>query len=208
MSVRHNDSGDLLSLTLLTSPTPEKYKQIGEILQKQWAALGVHLSVEVPKTELEFEERLLSRDYDILLFGQSLLDNLDSFPYWHSSGIQKLTGKKEDLRRDAYNLSSYTSFKADALLEVIRSTRNEKERAAALTQLREILKQDVPAIFLYAPTYTYAHQQSIQGIELGSLSLHSDRFLSLHNWFIKQERVFRAGKGWLSFFPWLGSFVL
>ena len=208
VSVRNNNEGDLLSLTLLTSPTPEKYKQIGEILQKQWAALGVHLSVEVPKTELEFEERLLSRDYDILLFGQSLLDNLDSFPYWHSSGIQKLTGKKEDLRRDAYNLSSYTSFKADALLEVIRSTRNEKERAAALTQLREILKQDVPAIFLYAPTYTYAHQQSIQGIELGSLSLHSDRFLSLHNWFIKQERVFRAGKGWLSFFPWLGSFVL
>lgn len=208
VSVRHNDDGDLLSLTLLTSPTPGKYKEIAEILRKQWAALGVHVGVEVPETEQEFEERLLSRDYDILLFGQSLLDNLDSFPYWHSSGIQKLTGKRDDLRRDAYNLSGYTSFKADALLETIRSTHNEKERTEALKELREILKQDVPAIFLYAPTYTYAHQQSIQGITLGSLSLHSDRFLSLHNWFIKQDRVFRAGKGWLSFFPWLGSLIL
>lgn len=207
VSVRSNDSGDLLSLRLLTSPAPEKYGRIAEVLKKQWAALGVHVAIEIPENEAAFEERLLSRDYDILLFGQSLLDNLDSFPYWHSSNIQKLTGKREDLRRDAYNLSGYSSFKADALLERVRKTADEKDRAEALKELRNILKQDVPAIFLYSPTYTFAHQGNILGVEVGALSLHSDRFLSLSNWYVKQDRVFKAGKSWMSFFGWLPSLI-
>ncbi len=207
VSIRKNDRGDVLSLTLLTSPQPEKYKRIAEVLKKQWAELGIQVSVVVPDTPAQFEELLLGRKYDVLLFGQSLLDNLDSFPYWHSSGVQRITGKKEDLRRDAYNLSNYSSFRADPLLETIRKTRDEKERQKALTELQNLLKQDVPAIFLYSPLYTFAHKEEIQGIELGSLSLHSDRFLSVHQWYVKQDRIFKAGKGWLSFFGWLTSLL-
>lgn len=207
VSIRKNDRGDVLTLTLLTSPQPEKYRRIAEVLKKQWSELGIQVSVVVPNTQSEFEELLLSRRYDVLLFGQSLLDNLDSFPYWHSSGIQRNTSKREELRRDAYNLANYSSFRADLLLETIRKTRNEKERQKALTELQNLLKQDVPAIFLYSPLYTFAHKEEIQGIELGSLSLHSDRFLSAHQWYVKQDRIFKAGKGWLSFFGWLPSLL-
>jgi len=42
-------------------------------------------------------------------------------------------------------------------------------------------------------------------VALGNLSLHSDRFLTLHNWFVKEERVFKPGKSWWSFFPWIFS---
>ena len=51
VSVRHNEAGDLLSLRLLTSPAPTKYKTIAELLQKQWAELGVHLSIDIPRTQ-------------------------------------------------------------------------------------------------------------------------------------------------------------
>ena len=203
--IRVNDVGDRLSLTLLTSPSPPQYKTIAENIAKQWAKLGVHIGVIVPANKIDFEEKLLSREYDVLLFGQSLLDNLDAYPYWHSSGMQKLTDSKFDLRIDAYNLSQYSSITADGLLEVIRETGDDKERQEALSELQETLKDDVPAIFLYSPYYAFAYHEEVKGMELGALSLHSDRFTTLHNWYLKEELIFKPGKSWWSFFPSLFS---
>ena len=205
--VRVNEHGEKLSLRLLTSPSPPQYRQIAEFVQQQWGGLGVHVGIEVPETRAEFEEKMLRRDYDILLFGQSLLDNLDSYPYWHSSGVQKQTENKNELLLDAYNLSQYSSLQADSLLELIRKTGDEKEREEALQELRDILKEDIPAVFLYSPLYTFAYHQHLHGVKLGNLSLHSDRFLTLHNWFAKEQRVFKPGKSWWSFFPWLFSSI-
>ncbi len=205
VGTRLSDSGQKLVLTLLTSPSPEKYKQIAEEVKRQWALLGVQVNVVVPETRTAFEEKLLKRDYDVLLFGQSLLDNLDSYPYWHSNDTQKVTSNRNDLRLDAYNLSQYKSFEADTLLETIRRTTEEKERSESLKKLQDVLKRDVPAVFLYSPLYTFAHRDDILGVDLGHLSLHSDRFLSLHNWYVEQDRIFAEGKNWLSFFGWLSS---
>ncbi|MBT7494184.1 MAG: hypothetical protein HN666_03000 [Candidatus Peribacter sp.] len=205
--IRVNDVGDRLSLTLLTSPSPPQYRVIAEGIAAQWAELGVHVGVIVPETKQEFEDKLLAREYDVFLFGQSLLDNLDAYPYWHSSGMQKLTDSKFDLRIDAYNLSQYTSIAADGLLEVIRQTGDDKERNDALTELQETLKNDVPAIFLYSPYYAFAYHEEVKGIELGALSLHSDRFTTLHDWFLKEELIFKPGKSWWSFFPWLFTLI-
>lgn len=208
IGTRMNDRGQKLSLTLLTSPSPAVYKKVAEIIKEQWATLGVDVQIEIPETRSVFEERLLKRNYDILLFGQSLLDNLDSYPYWHSSGLQKITRNRSDLRLDAYNLSQYASFQSDALLETIRGTSSEKERTGALKHLQDILKRDVPAVFLYSPLYTFAHRDDILGVDLGYLSLHSDRFLTLYRWYVQQDRVFEAGKRWFSFFHWLSSLFL
>jgi len=203
VGIRVNDRGERLSLHLLTSSTPPVYRKIAEQIQKEWATLGVHVGIDVPDTRAAFEKKLIARDYDILLFGQSLLDNLDSYPYWHSDGIQKLDGNSTNLRLDAYNFSQYSSFKADTLLKTIRQTSDEKERLAALNDLRTILKEDVPAIFLYSPLYTFAHHQDVHGIQIGRPSLHSDRFLTLPHWYVLEDRQFVTGKSWLSFLPWL-----
>ncbi|TSC79554.1 MAG: family 5 extracellular solute-binding protein [Candidatus Peregrinibacteria bacterium Gr01-1014_25] len=203
VGIRANDRGRLLSLVLLTSPSPPHYRAIAELARDQWRLLGVDVQVQIPEDRAAFEERLLKRDYDVLLFGQSLLDNLDSYPYWHSSGMQRLTGKRSDLRLDAYNLSQYASFEADALLETVRETTSDGERGKALAKLEEIFKKDVPAVVLYSPLYTFAHTDEIKGIALNDLSLHSDRFLTLQDWYLREERTFPENKGWLTFFPWL-----
>ncbi|PIR48836.1 hypothetical protein COU80_04065 [Candidatus Peregrinibacteria bacterium CG10_big_fil_rev_8_21_14_0_10_55_24] len=205
--IRVDDNGEKLSLTLLTSNSPPQYKSAAEIIQRQWGELGVHVGIVIPETREEFQEKLLARDYDVLLFGQSLLDNLDSYPYWHSSGTQKLTGNRNDLRLDAYNLSQYSSLKSDTLLELIRQTSSEEERQKALEELREILKEDVPAVFLYSPLYTFAFRKDMHNVRLGELSLHSDRFLTLPTWYLKQGREFAPGKSWWSFFGWLPSLL-
>lgn len=201
--IRVNEAGERLALTLLTSPSPSAYRTVAEDIEKQWRELGVHVTVVIPDTPQEFEQRLLKREYDVLLFGQSLLDNLDSYPYWHSSAIQKSGGGEGSLRLDAYNLSQYASQKSDALLEVIRETSSENERVSALNELRRVLAEDVPALFLYSPLYTFGVSRDVSGVSLGALSLHSDRFLTLHRWYLKEERYLRSGVSWWSFLPWL-----
>jgi ABC-type transport system substrate-binding protein len=203
--IRINESGERLSLVLITSPSPVTYRRIAEDIQKQWSELGVHVSIEIPDTQQEFEQRLLKREYDVLLFGQSLLDNLDSYPYWHSSAIQKLGGSTANLRLDAYNLSQYASQRSDHLLETIRETGSEKERESSLRELREVLANDVPAIFLYSPLYTFGVSQEVSGVHLGKLSLHSDRFLTLYRWYINEDRTLKPGVSWWSFLSWLSS---
>lgn len=203
IGIRKNSAGKSLSLTLVTSPSPPEYRTIAENIRDEWAKLGVSVVVEVPATRQDFEERLLDRNYDVLLFGQSLLDNLDSYPYWHSEGKQSSSKNKAELKLDAYNLSQYSSFEADNLLETIRSSVSDAVRSDSLSKLREVLKRDVPAIFLYSPLYTFAQRNDVQGVDLGTLSLHSDRLLSLSKWYVNKERAFKPGKGWLSFFSWL-----
>ena len=205
--IRVNNKGETLKLRLLTSASPPQYKIVADTVARQWRTLGIDVTVEAPAERSAFEERLLRRDYDVLLFGQSLLDNLDSYPYWHSSGVQKVTQNRSELRLDAYNLSQFSLLEADTLLETIRRTGDERERLVALRKLNDIIKREVPAIPLYSPTYTFAHSSELFGIELGSLSLHSDRFLSLDRWYVKRERVFKPGSGWLHFLPWMLSFA-
>src|SRR3989344_683924 len=200
---RVNRRGKRLSFTILTSSSPPQYRRIAESVAEQWKKLGVDVTVDVSDDRSTFEERLLKRDYDVLLFGQSLLDNLDGYSYWHSSGIQKRTLLRTDLRLDAYNLSQYTSFEADSLLETVRGNRAENEQYAALRRLRDVLAKDVPAIFLYSPQYAFAYSKALHGVVLGDLSLHSDRFLSLAQWYVKERLVFIDDVSWLSFFPWL-----
>lgn len=203
--IRVNEKGERLTLRLLTSASPQTYRKTAEQIREQWAALGVDVVLDIPDTRAAFEKKLISRDYDILLFGQSLLDNLDSYPYWHSDGIQHLDEAPTGLRIDAYNFSQYSSFKADALLTQIRQTFNEAERQEALSELRKALAEDVPAVFLYSPLYTFAYHQDVHDVSIGHPSLHSDRFLTLHKWYILQERRFKPGKSWWSFVPWLLS---
>jgi len=203
--IRVNDRGERLVLHLLTSSSPPTYRKTAEVIRDQWAALGVEIVIDIPDTRAAFEKKLISRDYDILLFGQSLLDNLDSYPYWHSDGVQQPEETPTGLQLDAYNFSQYSSFKADTLLTQIRQTFNEKERQEALSELRTVLAEDVPAVFLYSPLYTFAYHQDVHNVSIGHPSLHSDRFLTLHKWYILQERQFKPSKSWWSFFPWLFS---
>jgi ABC-type transport system substrate-binding protein len=208
--IRLNDDGEELKLRLLTSPLPPTYPKVAEVVAQQWRKIGVNVVVEVPQEKREFENRVIRRDYDVLLFGQPLLDNLDSYPYWHSSQIQIFADQNGEagpdelrLRLDANNLSQFTSFRADALLEQIRETHITDLRQKALDDLRTLFRETVPAVVLYSPTYVFAMSEDILGVDLGKPSLHSDRFLSMHRWFIKRGRSFRPGIGWFDFFPWL-----
>lgn len=203
MSIRRGPGDRPLAVTLLTSPVPASYAKVASIVAAQWRKLGAMVTIDLPATKKEFEEKLLRRDYDVVLFGQSLLDNLDSYPYWHSSQMQE-KGDPTKLKLDAFNLSQYASFDVDLLLTRIREVGDGPTRNAALKRLQEYFSKDVPGIMLYSPLYVTAIDDNrVHGLSIGALSIHSDRLRSLDAWYVSTGRTFRPGRGWRHFPLWL-----
>lgn len=148
----------------------EETKNLVASLQKSWESIGVGIQVEFLDPD-QFKEKVMSRDYDLLLVGQILGYNLDTYSYWHSTQASPM----------GQNLSNYKSFQVDSLIEAIRSTFDADEKAEKLAELAKKLKEDIPAIFLYRPVYYYAADNKLAGVNMEGVVFASDRFAKIKN---------------------------
>ncbi len=146
-------------------------KKTSDLLISQLAAMGITLKVETA-SDSDLEQRIAKRDYELLLYGQSLGYNLDTFSFWHSSQSQE----------GGLNLSNYSNPKADALIEKIRSTFDDEERHEDLELLAQVISKDVPAVFLYTPSYYYLVDSKLTGFDFKKLLLPKDRFANISEW--------------------------
>jgi len=169
-----------LEITITTSdrfPLPE----MAEIIQKNWQDIGVKVNIKnAPLTELQ-TDILAKRNFEILLFGEALGAFPDPFPFWHSS--QK--------NHPGLNIASYSSQKADALLEKARETQDAGERQTALEQFQDILLKDLPAIFLVRPNYSYFLASGIKGFEIKQIIEPAKRFSTVEKWYTKTKKAWK-----------------
>ena len=175
--VRKNKKGTPLQLKLVYFTKADKSHADDEdaitaaFLKKSWEAIGVGVTVEEHSPE-ERSDIVSKRDYDILLAGESLGYDLDTYFFWHSSQATE----------EGSNLSNYRNFSADALIEDIRRFLDEDRKAKRLTQLARIVSGDVPAVFLYRPVYFYATDEKFKGYTLDHLAFQADRFFNIQLW--------------------------
>jgi len=141
------------------------------IIQEQLAELGLEVVIESYPID-ELTEVITSRDYDMLLYGQSMGYNLDTFAYWHSSQATE----------DGLNLSNYQNPKADFYIESIRGTFDTEEKQTLLDSLADVIANDVPAVFLYTPSYYYVVDTKLTGVSFETLLRPRDRFSSITSW--------------------------
>lgn len=191
-AIRENKSGEPLHFTLVTAETPEYYPLVAKFLQEDWAKVGVRLDIKVLPIS-DFLGTVAQRDYDILLYGQNLGYNLDVFEFFHESQVGK------------GNLSEYSSPRASILIQEMRSTHVDDVRAQKLQDLRNVLKEDLPAVFLFSPSYTYYLDSNIEGMNIRFIALLKDRFANIDKVFVQKDRRFQEGVGWLSFPQWFYS---
>jgi peptide/nickel transport system substrate-binding protein len=176
---RKDAKGNILKLTLLVRNYPEgtvlakENTQVAEFFKSSWEKVGVETDVQYEEREA-FEARMALHDYDMILTGQNLGYNYDTYSFWHSS--QAVEG--------GLNLSNYRSFAADALIEKIRDTFDSKIKETLLKDLAKEISQDIPAIFLYRPSYTFASDGKVKGMVLKNLAFVSDRFSHMDRWCI------------------------
>ena len=58
-------------------------------------------------------------------------------------------------------------------------------------ELQKLIVADLPAIFLYQPTYTYAVSSKIKNISLQKIQTPADRFQDIVSWYIKTKNVIK-----------------
>lgn len=170
--------GEKLEFNLLTVDSPDLIKT-AEILKEQWSKLGANVTVEsLPFSDIQ-QNYIKPREYDALLVGQDSSFNVDPYSFWHSS-------QKKD---PGLNLALFDDTAADKLIEEARASANKEERVAKYFKFQEIIKEQVPATFLFSPYYLYVVDSKIKGIDSEKINSSQFRFANINNWYIKTKRV-------------------
>ncbi len=165
-----------LRIEITTSNWPELVS-VANSLKTQWSKVGIELVIRSLSTT-ELQQVTRNRDYEALLFGEVLNTDPDPFTYWHSS--QK--------RDPGINLALYDNRQADKILEDARQTIDNVARSDKYFQFQQIVNNDLPALFLYSPTYIYPQPIKIKGNSTTLIGTPANRFETVASWYINTTR--------------------
>ena len=172
---------EILTITLTTVNQPENTKAV-ELIKKAWEKIGVKVDLQIVEGSRISREIIKPRNYQILLFGIIVGSNPDPYPFWHSSQVQD----------PGLNLSQLANREVDRLLENARKTLDQEEQRENYQRFQDILTSEIPAIFLYNPTYTYVVDKKIKGISVDRIITPADRFNNLEDWYVKTKKRLKA----------------
>lgn len=174
---RQNGKTAALRLSITTADTPEYIKTAQQVAQ-MWRALGIQTDVISVSSHQIVRDVLKDRKYQILIYGEMIGADPDLYSFWHST--------QSDY--PGLNLARFANRDADKLLENARTTLSTDSRAKLYEKFQDILVSQIPAIFLYSPTYIMAVSKDIKGVETGNLVSPQDRLDDLNYWYTKTTR--------------------
>lgn len=173
---------DTLSFTLLTNDEDPTRAEIARQLAKEWKAVGADVQVKLVSSASLVQDALRPRDFDAVLFGFQLPADPDPYPLWNSTQMPSESDSGQ-------NYSGWQNRDADELLEQARRIDDQARRTELYRQFQVMFMDQVPALILYYPVYTYAVDSRIHGIQLGPLIQPSERFNNIAQWYLKTKRV-------------------
>ncbi len=174
--------GRPLTFPLYAQSTSE-YAAITAALQKDWRAVGINVEV-IQQSDADLQSIVSRHEYAAVLYGISLGTDPDVFAYWHSSQADPRSPSR-------LNLSEYRSAPADRALEAGRSRSDASVRAAKYRPFLEAWRTDAPALALYQPSFLYVTRGDIYNFNPKTINSTADRFASVENWMIRQEKITR-----------------
>ena len=159
-----------LELITLNSQKLPINQEMFAIFKRDLSTIGVNLKVTY-MDPLEFERRLMQRDFDGAFFGW-LRDIPDPDPsaLLHSAQIE-----------GGQNFAGYNNPKVDAWLEEAVGTRDRQERRNLYYKVHAQVFEDAPYTVLYAPLSHYAWTRDLQRVNPADLSAQT-RFPGISRW--------------------------
>jgi peptide/nickel transport system substrate-binding protein len=171
----------LLSFTLTTADVPELV-DTAYALKEQWEAVGARVEVKVIDPNDLASQVIRPREFQALLFGQALGHTPDLYAFWHSS-------QRND---PGLNIVNYANINADKALTGARTAIDKEEQMGYHESFLKEIEADVPAVFLYSPAFAYRVSNAVSGVSLGRLSVPSERFSTIHTWYVETDSVWNV----------------
>ncbi len=170
---------DTLLAFTLSHPDQGNYPAIAEAIQKDWASLGVKVDLEAVPYDTLIKDKLEAHSFQAVLVDLNLSRSADPdpYPFWDQEQIS-----------GGQNYSQWVNRAVSEYLEQARTTTDIGDRAKLYRNFQIIFNKELPAIPLYYPVYSYAVDQSIQGVRVGPLFDPSERFSTITDWFLSGKR--------------------
>jgi peptide/nickel transport system substrate-binding protein len=144
-----------------------------------WRQVGVR-AVPTPVTFAGLvNDLLVPRTFDAALVTWETPGDPDPYPLWHST---QATG-------GGANYAGWKNEEADQIMEKARAITDEAARRELYWRFQEIFADELPALVLYYPVYTYGVSTRVQNVQIGSVNSPAERFTDFADWYIVTRRV-------------------
>ncbi|RME86943.1 MAG: hypothetical protein D6770_10700, partial [Anaerolineae bacterium] len=174
--------GQRLSFTLL-HPQDELHTALAEAAQRDWARIGVEVTLQaVPYDQLLYDH-LTPRQYQAALVDLDLTrtPDPDPYPFWHQA---EATGGQ--------NYSQWDNRTASEYLEQARVTTDLGLRARLYRNFQVLFNKELPALLLYYPVYSYGVDLQVRGVQVPPLFDVTDRLANITEWYLITRRSLSA----------------
>ncbi|GJL52776.1 MAG: hypothetical protein NPIRA01_40030 [Nitrospirales bacterium] len=143
--------GKLFEFNLITNSGNPIRQNIMTIVQNAWKKIGVKCRTQYFEWTVFLKDFVNTGEFDAVVLGWSMDINPDLYQIWHSSqaGPQQL------------NFVGYRNPRADELIVRIRQEYNRDRQRKFAHQLHQIIHDDQPYTFLYAPLTTLVLDKKI-----------------------------------------------
>ena len=178
-------SADGVQLTFeLTYPDDKDHGALADAIKRDWASLGVQVNLNAVPYDKLMTDYLDTRTYQAALVDLNLSrsPDPDPYPFWHQTQITS-----------GQNYSKWDDRQASEFLEQARITTDLAERERLYNNFQVRWSQELPALPLFYPVYTYAVSSDVQGVSIGPIFEPADRFNHITNWYLITSRTTTAG---------------
>ena len=136
--------GKVFEFNLITNQGNPIRKNILTIAQNAWKKIGIKCNTQIFEWAVFLKDFVNTGEFDAVVLGWSMSIDPDLFQIWHSSqaGPQQL------------NFVGYKNPETDKLIVRIRQEYNRNHQREMTHQLHQIIYEDQPYTFLYAPLST------------------------------------------------------
>ena len=177
-NIRENE--DISFRFTLVHPDREPYNRIAEIVQENWAALGIGVTLVAVPYDTLINDYLETRLYEAALvdINFSRSPDPDPYPFWHQTQAN-----------NGQNYAMWNDRQASEYLEQARIIVDPAERTRLYRNFQVRFSNELPALPLFYPIYTFGVSSEVEGIRIGPLLEPGDRFSRITEWYLFSERV-------------------
>lgn len=169
-----------LSFEIATNDTPELTQAVN-LIAADLQEVGIEAIPKVYETGSLNQDIIRPRKFQALFFGEIVSNQSDLYAFWHSS-------QRND---PGLNISKYANAKTDKLLEQGLGTLDPKAQDQIYASFEKEINADIPAVFVYSPSYIYVTRADLTGITLPHIDTAKDRFTNIGSWYLVTDRVWK-----------------
>ena len=154
-------NGEIFEFTLLTNQGNEQRRMIAELVQRQWAKLGIRAKIRVIEWAAFLSEFIDKKNFEAFILGWSLSRDPDLYDIWHSSKT----------REGEFNFIQYKNVEVDRLIEEGRRIFDPEKRKAIYHRVHHLISEDHPCTFLYVPDALPIVHARVKGVRSSPIGI-------------------------------------